>query len=335
MNEIVKVVSDQPIQVPQELFSAPKNMPLGTARFGGQSDLLVFQENAGMTYICGGDTPNILPLGVLDDQHILVLGNTRGGKGTSVLINNTCLASGSIFVVDPKAENASVTARRRADGSAWCHGMKQKTHLVDPFNVAGRKTGLIGRGNRGRESIRQTDHDSLDDLRARYNPLDSIDLESEIAIDQVSAIADALIPVENEKDPYWERAARSLIKSVILHVLTSDEFDEDDRNLATVYLLLNTGDRDKKAFLEEIGADQIDTAHVLLFSSMETNPAFNGQIAATGEKYCMMAKEAAKQFLGVIETVNMKLEFIESPGMQRTLANRSEFTGGCLVCLCD
>lgn len=34
----------------------------------------------------------------------------RGGKGTSIIVNNLCFWPGSAVVIDPKGENATVTA---------------------------------------------------------------------------------------------------------------------------------------------------------------------------------------------------------------------------------
>jgi type IV secretory pathway TraG/TraD family ATPase VirD4 len=56
------------------------------------------------------------PLGYCDDRHICLVSGTRGGKGTSVIVNNLCLWPGSAVVVDPKGENATVTADRRGKG---------------------------------------------------------------------------------------------------------------------------------------------------------------------------------------------------------------------------
>ena len=45
--------------------------------------------------------------------------------------------------------------------------------------------------------------------------------------------AAALVVVESRNDPYWEQAARNLIKGLILHVLSARTF-KDCRNLVTV-----------------------------------------------------------------------------------------------------
>src|SRR3990172_9445681 len=64
-----------------------------------------------------------LPVGYGDDRHVCLVSGSRGGKGTSSIINNLCLWPGSVVVVDPKGENATVTAARRGAGSVNCEGM--------------------------------------------------------------------------------------------------------------------------------------------------------------------------------------------------------------------
>jgi hypothetical protein len=54
-----------------------------------------------------------LPLGYADDRHVCLVSGARGGKGTGVIVPNLCLWPGSAVVIDPKGENATVTAQRR------------------------------------------------------------------------------------------------------------------------------------------------------------------------------------------------------------------------------
>ncbi|RDE07829.1 type IV secretory system conjugative DNA transfer family protein [Pelagibacterium lacus] len=56
-------------------------------------------------------------VGYADDRHALVVSGTRSGKGTSIIVPNLILWPGSAVVIDPKGENATVTARRRGKGS--------------------------------------------------------------------------------------------------------------------------------------------------------------------------------------------------------------------------
>jgi type IV secretory pathway TraG/TraD family ATPase VirD4 len=77
-----------------------------------------------------------LPLGYRDDRHVTLVSGNRGGKGTSSIINNLCLWPGSVVVVDPKGENATVTAGRRGNGTPYVDGLGQAVHVLDPFAVA-------------------------------------------------------------------------------------------------------------------------------------------------------------------------------------------------------
>jgi len=134
-------------------------------------------------------------------------------------VPNLCFWPGSCIVVDPKGENATVTARRRGNGSEYAHGLGQKVCILDPFGEV----------------------DLPASLKARYNPLDAIDPESDYAIYDAGRVAAALVVVENRNDPYWEEAARNLLKGLILHVLSAP-YLRGQRNLVTVRRLLTQGD---------------------------------------------------------------------------------------------
>ena len=122
------------------------------------------------------------PLGYRDDRHVCLVGGSRGGKGTTCIIPALITWPGSICVVDPKGENATITAARRGRGSPHCKGMGQAVQVLDPFKSA------------------QVD----DALRGRFNPLDALDPENEETIDEAGRIADAIVVVHEA-----ERTIRS------------------------------------------------------------------------------------------------------------------------------
>lgn len=161
-----------------------------------------------------------IPLGYKDDRHICLVSGSRGGKGTSVIINNLCLYPGSVVVIDPKGENATITAARRGTGSEHCEGMGQAVHVLDPFNVA----------------------QIPESYRSCFNPLDTLDPTNSESIDEAGRIADALVVInQDSKDPFWDESARSMVKGLILHVLTDEQF-EGRRNLVTIRELITRGD---------------------------------------------------------------------------------------------
>ena len=67
---------------------------------------------------------------------------TRSGKGVSSIIPNLLLHRGSALIVDPKGENALITAQRRGAGTGGMTGLKQKIILLDPWDIAASKLNL-------------------------------------------------------------------------------------------------------------------------------------------------------------------------------------------------
>jgi len=233
------------------------------------------------------------PLGYLDDRHVCLVSGSRGGKGVGSIVPNLCFWPGSAIIVDPKGENATVTAERRGAGSAYAHAMGQKVCILDPFGEVQLPAAL----------------------KARYNPLDAIDPASDYAVDDASRVAAALVVVENRNDPYWEEAARNLIKGLILHIISAPQF-EGQRNLITVRRLLTQGDWLTVEAAREDGEKDIPSPFQVLWSMMRRNPSFHGVVAAVGEQMISMAE---KQQSGVMESARTNTEFMDSTPMRRLL----------------
>jgi hypothetical protein len=133
-----------------------------------------------------------------------------------------------------------------------------------------------------------------------------------------SRIAAALIVIQNQRDPYWEEAARSLVKGLILHVMSASYLSEY-RNLLGVRCLLTQGDWLTLERMREGGdfdGGEPPSAFQVLWSRMRRNRAFNGVIAGVGEQMIAMAE---KQCGGVLEAARTNTEFIDSIPMQRVL----------------
>ena len=237
-------------------------------------------------------------VGYGDDRHVCLVSGNRGGKGTSSIVPNLCLWPGSVVVVDPKGENAAVTAARRGSGSPHCTGMGQAVHVLDPFNAA----------------------PSVDKAyRSRFNPLDALDPNDNQSVDEAARLADAIVVVrEDAKDPFWDDAARKMLKGLILHVLTAEGY-QGRRNLLTVRQLLMRGDWQAVEVYEAQRAPEIPSAHELLFKDMLLNPAFGGVVAGHGETLLGLMKRDAKLFEEVKASVDVHTEFLESPGLAECL----------------
>lgn len=241
------------------------------------------------------------PIGFGDDRHVMVVSGSRGGKGVSVIVPNLCLWPGSLVVVDPKGENATLTAARRGDGSEHCDGMGQSVYVLDPMGVATVE----------------------DKYRARFNPLDALDPDSEHVIDDATRLADAIVEVRQGEDRQWDEGARSLVRTLILYVLTNPRF-EGRRNLLTVRRLIQRGDweaheRDKARRAEAekpIKSPQV-SAHVLLWELAAQSTALGGIIAAAADGFLQSARMGPKQYESYRKIADTNTEFLDSPGMAR------------------
>src|SRR5713226_4672364 len=239
-----------------------------------------------------------LPLGYLDDRHVCLVGVSRGGKGTTSIIPALVTWPGSLCVVDPKGENATITAARRGGGSTHCKGMGQTVKVLDPFQSA----------------------QVADSLRGRFNPLDTLDPKAEETVDEAGRIADAIVVVHEggTNDPFWDESARAMVKGLLLHVLTSPQY-EGRRNLVTLRKLITRGDWESVDALKEAGEKDIPPAHGLLWTGLSNNPAFDGLIAGAGDSFTNMLINSPKQYESVLQVANRNTEFIDSPAMQRLL----------------
>jgi type IV secretory pathway TraG/TraD family ATPase VirD4 len=242
-------------------------------------------------------------IGYRDDRHICLVCGNRSGKGASIIINNLCYWPGSAVVIDPKGENATVTAARRGRGDKHCEGMGQAVHVLDPFHAA------------------QVD----DGYRSAFNPLDALDPNNEETIDEAARLANAIVVVKDDRpDPFFDEAARSMVRGLILHVLSAPDFEPHERTLLMVRDLILRGDWRVAQEMASNGETEIDPPHMLLWRSLCANPAFNFVVAGAGTHLLNMMVNSPKTFESVLQTVIVNTEFIDSPGMRRVLA-KSDF----------
>ncbi len=145
-------------------------------------------------------------VGVRSEMHMTTLAATRSGKGVSQIIPNMLLYRGPVVAIDPKAELATITAKRRRD-------MGQNVYVLDPFERA--------------ENTAAT-------MRCRFNPMDRLHVDEDESADEASLIADSLIIQSTKGDPHWTLAARNLVKTLILVLTCALPRDHPNRNLIGV-----------------------------------------------------------------------------------------------------
>ena len=161
----------------------------GTAAWASAAELRAAGINAETGLIVGAMKGRVMRLPT--DRHMLTIAPTRSGKGVSTIIPNLLTCPGSVFCIDPKGENAIVTAARR-------RRLGQRVYVLDPWGITGERS-------------------------ACFNPLAEIDPASPDAGDEASLIADSLVQAQADSGgdgSFWIDEARALIGGVILHIVT-------------------------------------------------------------------------------------------------------------------
>jgi type IV secretion system protein VirD4 len=149
------------------------------------------------------------PLIYKGDRHLLTVAPTRAGKGVSAIIPNLLTYGGSALVIDPKGENARVTAQERKR-------MGQEIKVVDPW-------GLTGLPN------------------ARFNPLKWLKADDPDVGENAYMLADAIVVRSGGgEDRFWDDESVALLWGFILYVAL-DERHDGERSLAGVRDLLSAG----------------------------------------------------------------------------------------------
>jgi type IV secretion system protein VirD4 len=239
-----------------------------------------------------------VPLGLDDDRHFVTIAGSRSGKGTSAIIPNLCLYPGSVICLDPKGENATLTAARRGKGGADCEGLQQEVFVLDPFNVA----------------------NVPDDMRAGFNPLALLDPESPYIVEDAALLAEGLVVSANPRDAHWDDSARDFIKGLILHLITTTTATRP--SLLTLRRFLTQGDGEgwtnAAAKQEEESEDDLlaflkkyPSPFDYLFKSMKDNPhpTLSGIIAGVAETLTSCGKMERGS---ILSTARRNTSFLDS-----------------------
>ena len=135
------------------------------------------------------------PLFYAGDRHLITVSPSRGGKGTTAIIpallSSACASSA--LIIDPKGQNAAVTARRRKE-------LGHKVILLNPFKLHAELFAAAGFP-----------------ATHQFNPLAAFDSDSENFVADVTSLAEALI-ISSGHDPHWGDSARDLITALMMYV---------------------------------------------------------------------------------------------------------------------
>lgn len=205
--------------------------------------------------------------------HLLTIAPSQAGKGVGTIIPNSLTLRRSVLCVDPKGENTRITVAARA--------RMGPVFVLDPFDVSGQPC-------------------------AAFNPLSALDPDSLDLVDDVAAIAEALVydPPNQAGEAHWNEEAKALISGVILHVVTT----------APAYLRSLITVRD---FLTAA-----PDAFAKMLKAMQDSGAAGGLVARAANRHLGKSdREAA----GVLSAAQRHTHFLDSPRMARVL-ERSDFS---------
>ena len=226
----------------------------------------------GFSYGDPGKSPAtgyIDPVLLAGEGHLITIAPTGAGKGLGCIVPALLRHDGPVIVVDPKGENVAITARRRRE-------MGQQVIVVDPMRIT-------------------------DMPHGHFNPLDLIDIESALAVDDAAMLAHSLWagPV-SDKDRFWVGRSAHLLTGAILHVLADHR--EDGANLNTLRTVIAEAAGDPAVLLEKMK----ESAH----------PEVRRTAAALGIR-------APETLGGILAFAQESVDFLRGPLLQEASSHSS------------
>lgn len=160
------------------------------------------------------------------DKHLLSIAPTRTGKGRGLILPNLLhLPNHSVFVIDPKGENALVSASYRQKQG-------HKIIIFNPYKIFEKEF-----AEQGFTSFQN------------FNPLANLDPDSPSFTDDVAIIAEALI-YDTGGDSHWADAARGLVTFLIMYLKT-EPTEDHQRTFRRLHAILAGGYPIIKTILEK------------------------------------------------------------------------------------
>lgn len=139
--------------------------------------------------------------------HVLTFAPTGSGKGVSAVIPNLLDYEGSVLCIDPKGENAAITARRRRE-------MGQDVHVLDPW-------GLV----------------KEQQATSSFNPIQWLDPKSPDFAEDCMMIADTLVVEGANPNNHWDNEAKALISGMLMFITCHEP--KERQHLVRLYELLS------------------------------------------------------------------------------------------------
>ena len=236
--------------------------------------------------------------------HLLTVAGTRAGKGVNLIVPNLLKTggfNGSWVVIDPKGENAAITAD-------YQRSIGRKVVLLNPWQM-------------------------LDLGSETYNALDLLKGDRLNLVDDVQMIAETLVPTSPsggksaDNSEHFNTRARTIIAGLILHLVTvgldqeppvpSEEgrpvfgMDPDEKHLGTVWKWLRLSPEDWGELIVQMAAN----AH----------PFAGEVVSGTANEIMALMENGEREYASVMSTTQRYTDFLKSPAMQDSVQSK---TGG-------
>jgi type IV secretion system protein VirD4 len=289
--------------------SGKRNTTLGSARWADLDELQesgIASPSRDPREAAASDSPSGLFLGYMGgkrgphrlhytgSRHALTIGPTGSHKGAAAIVPNLLSYAGSTIVIDPKGENARITALRRGPGTNAIPGMKQRVFILDPWNIA-RVPGIPA---------------------ARFNPLDWVIADPVNAVENAMLLAEAIVAEQRSRDPYWDNEASGLGCGAILHV-AFDPSEAGQRHLGRVRDIITSGEAELVKVLAKMVKSAIpavrstaertiakdEKLRASIFSTLQSHthfldsPVLRASLSASDFSFADMKKEAMTVYL--------------------------------------
>ncbi|MGV0950348.1 MAG: type IV secretory system conjugative DNA transfer family protein [Azonexus sp.] len=230
------------------------------------------------------DTLNLLRY--IGENHLFTVGKPGIGKGARQIIPTLLDYPSSLVVIDPKGQNAAVTAHQRGK-------LSRGVFILNPYNVL--PDHLNGQGG------------NVHNL-AGYNPLDRIRPDSPNFVANTRSLAQALI-VYQGGETHWADSARELVAALIMHVCLTGEGGK--RNLGEVRALLSQP-------VEPPDAQGNLRGFLGTIEAMTKSPCL--PLAQKAGQF----KEGTNEIKSIISTARTQLAFLDDPNICACLS-QSDF----------
>ena len=258
------------------------------------------------SFILGNAHPDhgkSFPVGISDDRHLFVMAGSRAGKGTSMIIPNLLHWQGGIFCIDPKGENANITAMRRGTeetakgtGTSVRRFLGQMVAVLDPMGIV--------------KGAAKT-------YRVNYDPLSDIAIGTGDEISQIQSIGEAIVIDEEGSESHWTDSARMILNGIIEAVLHT----EKDTRKHTLGFVREVYQRGLGEYEPNEDGYAPETAKDYLRKAAKRQPGGLAQDAFT------LLEDAGDNEGGSFSTtLARQLQFLSDPRMQKHLTNESNFS---------